>query len=73
MRIKQCAQIGIRVGPAAGVAGGAKRRNARLAQPQLASPLKELHILGVGARPAAFNVRYSQLVKALRNTQFVGA
>ena len=64
-------QVGIVVRGALGVVGGAKGHQHRVGQLQLAGPLEELLIAGVGAGPTAFDVGNPQAVQLAGHLEFV--
>jgi hypothetical protein len=57
----------------AGAAGGAERREPRVAQVELfTGATEELGVLGVGARPAALDVAHAEAVELAGDAQLVG-
>ena len=62
---------GIVFGAAFGSAGGAESCDERVLELHIAGTLKKLGILGVGARPAAFDKSHTDRVKTLGNANFI--
>jgi len=63
--------VGILVGPAANAASAAEGRDARVVQLEIAHSLEVGDVLGVGARPPAFDVVDAQLVQQLGDLDLV--
>jgi hypothetical protein len=51
--------------------GGAESRDARVLPLQVLGALEELCVLGVGARPATFNVTHPKVVESFRDADLV--
>src|SRR5256884_9904806 len=64
-------EIGIVLAAAVGPPGHSEGRDLRMPEGFFADPAEKLRVLGVRARPAAFEVVDAQLVQPVRDFQFV--
>src|SRR5207249_6184812 len=71
LRRQERAEVGILLGPHAGLARGAEGHELRVAQREGTRAPEELRVLGIGARPAALDVVHAEAVEQPRDLQLV--